>query len=115
MELVDSGNALFNPDLTNASGGGQGFSTSPFDNQMFGDDNMTFWVDGFGLGPNGEDLVVPDGGVWFPGLVGELYIDVVPQMEAPFTVFSLKENPTPEPASLMLLAVGAAFAMRRKR
>ncbi len=111
--LLDGGDAAFNPDLTNASGGGLGFSTSPFDNQMFSDDNSMFWVDGFGLGPGGSDAVVPAGGVWFPGLIGELYIDVVPSPQAPFTVFTLKEMPTPEPTTLLLLlAVVLAHARR---
>jgi len=112
FRVLDSGDAFFNPALTFASG----FSTSPFDNQAFSPDNLSFSVDGFGLGPGGSDAIVPDGGVWFPGsglTDGELYIDVVPHMEAPFTVFTLKETPTPEPASLLLLLVGALLMQRR--
>ena len=114
MILLDGGDATFNPGLTNASGGGMGFSTSPFDNQMFNDDNTEFWVDGFGLGPNGSDAVVPAGGIWFPGLIGELYIDVVPHTSAPFALFTLKETPTPEPATGLLLMLAAAVCIRRR-
>ena len=106
MTLLDSGNATFNPGLTNASGGGLGFSTSPFVNQAFGDDNTAFTVDGG---------VVAAGDIWFPGLTGELYIDVIPQTEAPFTLFTLKETPTPEPATGVVLMLTAAACIRRRR
>lgn len=111
-ELMDGFDAAFNPDLTFASG----FATSPLDNQAFSPDNMDLWVDGFGLGPGGSDEVVPAGGVWFPGggaENGELYIDVVPHEAGPFTVFTLKETPTPEPAAGLLLLVAAGLCRRR--
>ncbi len=115
MTLLDGGNATFNQALTDASGGGAGFSTSPFDNQLFGNSDTLFSVNGFGLGPNGSDATVADGGIWFPGLVGELYIDVVPQTTAPFTLFTLKETPTPEPTTGVLLMAAAALCTRRRR
>ncbi len=118
FEILNSGDAVFNPALTNASAGGSGFFTSPFDNQMFAPDNLSFWVDGFGLGAGGSDAVVADGTQWFPGngaTDGELFIDVVPQPVAPFTVFTFKETPTPEPTTLSLLAFGALLLLRRRR
>lgn len=119
FELLDSGDATFNPALTNASAGGTGFSSTPFDNQMFSPDNLSFWVDGFGLGAGGSNAVIPTGTQWFPGngaFDGELYIDLVTKPAAPFTVFTLKETPTvPEPATLGLLAFGAFLLLPRKR
>ena len=62
---------------------------------MFGEDGMSFWVDGFGLGsPN---ALVRDGESWFPGngaADGELYINVNTASEEPFVTFVLKETPT---------------------
>lgn len=119
FRLLDHGNATFNPTLTGASGGGAGFSTAPFNNQMFSSDNTSFWVDGFGLGPGGGNASVEDGAQWSPGDgagEGELVIDVVPESSEPFTVFTLKETPSiPEPATLWLVAFGAAVLVPRRR
>lgn len=119
FEILNSGDAVFNPALTNASAGGAGFTTAPLTNQMFAPDNLSFWVDGFGLGVGGSDAVIPNGTQWFPGdgaFDGELYIDVVTKAAAPFTVFTLKETPTvPEPATLGLLAFGAFLLLARRR
>ncbi len=106
--LVDGGDAVFD---TNSV-----FDTSPFDNQYFSPDATEFSVDGFGLGPAGTDAIVPDGGVWFPGngaFNGELIINVNVAPSAPFTSFTLKEIPTPEPTSLVLLVLGSALLRRR--
>ena len=48
---------------------------------------------------------------------GELFIDVVSATEEPsYTVFTLKETPTPEPATLGLLLIGGlALLSRRKK
>ena len=118
FELLDSGDAAFNRTLTDASTP-QGFFTSPFDNQTWGgqlgpDLYTEFWVDGFGLGAGGSDAIIPGqfpGNVWFPGdgaFNGELFIDVVPQAQAPLTVFTLKETPTfiPEPSTAVLIVLG---------
>lgn len=119
FRLLDHGNATFNPMLTDASGGGTGFSTAPFNNQMFSPDNTSFWVDGFGLEPGGGNASVEDGVQWSPGDgagEGELVIDVVPESSEPFTVFTLKETPSiPEPATLWLAAFGAAVLVPRRR
>ena len=116
MEVLNEGDATFNPVLTNASGFGGGFSTSPFDNQLFGDGNMSFRLDGFGLGPGGGDAIVEAGDVWFPGIgPGELYIDLTTRPSAPFTLFTLKETPTPEPTTPLLTLLGAAILARSRR
>ncbi len=117
FQLFDHGDAVFNPALTNGSNGGVGFSTAPLVNQTFSSDLTTLTVDGIGAGPASVgDAVVPAGGVFFPGVAsGELYIDLAPATEAPFTVFTLKQTPTPEPTACLLVLIGAAAVIRRKR
>jgi MYXO-CTERM domain-containing protein len=61
--------------------------------------------------------VIPAGGVWFPGILsnGYLQIDVdLPGAPSEFS-FDLKQLPTPEPATFTVLAVGAAALLRRRR
>lgn len=111
MDLIDSGDAVFDVAATAGSGGPPpiGFSIAPFT------------IAGFSNGNTRLDIlggVVPNGSQWFPGsgaLDGELHIAVNPHAQAPFTVFSLKETPTPEPTSLAMLALGAAAVLRRRR
>ena len=118
-QVLDGNDVAFNPDMSNASAGGNGFSTSPLGNQMFGPANRTFSVDGFGLSPGGGNAVVADGTQWFPGdgaLDGELYIDVVTgdgSLEDPFTVFTLKGTPSfvPEPTTACLLALAGLILL----
>lgn len=110
FDLLDKGDAWFEhgPDFF--------FTTSPLDHQVFSADNKSFSVDGFGLGPGGTDAVVPNNSVWFPGdgpTDGNLVIRVVSKTAEPYTVFTLKETPTPEPASVLLLALGALLLRRR--
>ncbi len=93
------------------------FGTSPLDHQVFPDVH-SFSVDGFGLGPGGTDAVVPNNSSWFPGdgvTDGELIMNATPHTEAPFAAFVLKEVPTPEPASALLLLAMAGLALRRGR
>jgi hypothetical protein len=105
---------LDGPDAFFDSGPGFMFDTTPLTNQMFSPDDRSFWVDGFGVGPGGTDAVVADGSVWFPGdgaINGNLVINVV---STGSTVFTLKETPTPEPGTLVLLALGGLAALRRQ-
>lgn len=104
-DLIDHGEAWFIHDP------GWFFKTSPLDNQSWARDDMNFSVDGFAT--NG---VVYNGSVWQPGIGvdgGELVIHVTSKPAAPYTLFTLKETPTPEPASLLLLVVGAMMLRRR--
>ena len=113
MELIDGTDALFN-DLTLQLG----FYTSPLDNKMFSPDHKSFHIDGFGLGPGGSDAVVATGSGWYPGggaSDGDLYIDVVAKEQEPYTTFTLKETPTPEPTTLGLLALGVIAVLRWRR
>jgi hypothetical protein len=119
FQLLDGNDVAFNPDMTNASAGGNGFSSSPFDNQIFGPDNQAYLVDGLGLSSGGGNAVIADGTQWFPGdgaHDGELYIDVVTgdgSLEDPFTVFTLKETPSfvPEPSTICLLVMGGLILL----
>jgi hypothetical protein len=109
-DLLDGTDATFNdgPDFL--------FTTSPFDNQSFSPDLKGFWVDGFGLGPGGTDAVIPNGTVWTPGSGaggGQLAMDVVVNQNEPYTIFTLKETPTPEPAAIVLLLAALAACRRR--
>ena len=70
------------------------------------------------MGPGGSDAVVAAGSSWYPGsgaLDGELFIDVVPSENAPYTVFAFKERPTPEPATLGLMLLGGLALLRRRK
>jgi len=115
MDLIDSGDAVFDVAATAVSGGPGpiGFSIAPFTQAAFANGNtrLDIW-----------DGVLLPGQIWNPGggaTNGELHIAVTPHdLSIPGTfptVFSLKETPTPEPASLMLLAFGAVATLRRRR
>jgi hypothetical protein len=111
MDLVDGGNAVYDPARTAASGGAGpiGFTVLPFQQAAFSGDleRLDIW-----------DGVVPHGAFWFPGdgiTDGQLWIDVAPGSDPiEFTTFVLKETPTPEPGSLALLALGSGLLLRRR-
>ena len=107
MEILNGHEAFFNPQ---SSGG---FDVAPFQQIAFSDTNhvVDIW-----------DGLVPNGTVWNPGSPqtgGGLWIDVLTGDgdTTPFTVFTLKETPTPTPASLALLGLsgGLASTYRRRR
>jgi len=110
FDLLDGPDAAFDPDATAASGGGPpiGFSISPFTAAAFsqGDTRLDVWGG-----------VLGNGQYWFAGngaTDGQLWIDVVPKRSEPYAVFTLKETPTPEPATLSLIAVCGLALLRRR-
>lgn len=107
MEVLDSGDALFDPAKTALSGGSGpiGFTISPFTQAEFSPDNQQLDIWGG---------VVADGEQWFPGngaTNGNLWIQLNPTGT---TTFTLKETPTPEPATMMLLGLGGLVYLRKR-
>lgn len=110
MQLLDSGDAVFRPDLTATSGGGGpiGWTISPFTQAAFSnnDEDLDIWGG-----------VVPNGMIWRPGDQvdnGQLWIDVVSGPVGDFTLFTLKETPTPAPGALALMALAGVSVNRRR-
>jgi hypothetical protein len=109
IPMGSSGFAWFNQAMSTP------FNTSPFNNQS--------WADTWGyVDPNKQtDLNVdggslPHGASFFPGLIGgngALVMEV--DLSLADTDFVLKEFPTPEPATLALVAFGALGLIRRRR
>lgn len=111
MELLNSPSALFDPAQTSTSGGPPpiGFSISPFTTAAFVNGNTRLDIAGG---------VVASGGSWFPGggaFDGQLWIRPGVESSPPLSSFVLREQPTPEPASMALLSLGTLLALRRRR
>ncbi len=97
--LIDGGQVAFNQPLS------AGFSIAPYTTRSYNGASTEVTFAGG---------VVPNGGVWTPGLPdGELVIDVSLANSNPVT-FSLKELPTPEPGTLSALLLSAAVMLRRR-
>ncbi len=109
--LVDtSGGTVFNPVKTLAAGGTGPihWTIAPFLQAAFSTDllSLDIW-----------DGVLPNGANWFPGSGaqdGQLWIDLTPNPNNTAS-FVLVETPTPEPATLSLLALGGLALIRRRR
>lgn len=113
MQLVDGGDALFDPTRTMDSGGAGpiGWDISPFTQAEFSADNRELDIFGGSIA-NGETWTA---GFTAPGEGGALWIDVVSSDSGPFTLFTLKETPTiPTPASIALLALAGIAALPRR-
>jgi hypothetical protein len=109
--LLDSGDAVFNPVLTAASGGPGpiGWNIDPFTQGVFGDGNRR--LDVFGG-------VIDQDQTWTPGggkQQGQLWIDVFSDNVDFDTVFTLKETPTPGAGTLAAMLIGGLSARRRRR
>lgn len=113
MILTDHGEVAFDPAATLASNGGGpiGFTIDPFQQAAFSADAMRLDI---------WDGIVPNGTVWNPGSGisdGDLFINIdnIGDGVNTFSTFSLKETPTPEPATVVLLCLGGVALMRRQR
>ena len=89
-----------------------GFSTAPFINMDWV--QKTGWDAGYASALNVDGGLVPSGSAFYPGLdAGKLYVKVdLCQDESGFT---LTQNPTPEPTTMLLLAAGLPLLLRRRR
>jgi len=100
------GKAVFDPGLTASSGGPDpiGWDIAPFAKAAFTTlKRLDVW-----------DGVVPKD--WWPGAGatgGQLWLRVFPDPDV-FAWFTLKENPTPEPATVCLLALGGVALLTRR-
>ena len=103
--------AAFNKTTTD----GSRFSTEPFTVKTWGA-APTGWASNYAGTLDLSGGVVPDGDTFYPGsALGRLYIDA--DLSGDLAVnFTLTQTPTPEPATLGLLAMGgAAVVLRRRR
>lgn len=102
MQLIDSGQAGFDPVATFNSG----FTYGPFTTMNFSMGNTQVDFGGGSVAP---------GTNWYPGLgTGGLVIDVNLSNENA-VVFTLKETPTPTPGAAALLGLGMLAGSRRRR
>jgi hypothetical protein len=111
FEVLNGPDAKFDPVATGGSGGDLpiGWTIAPFTQAAFTADLLELNVWGG---------VVPAGGLWFPGdgaTNGQLWIDVVSKHNLPYTVFTLKETPTPEPIAVSLFVLSGVVLLRRRR
>ncbi len=106
--VMNQGDAWFNVPLSAA------FDVSPFTVKVFSDPANVFNDPNKAtdLDASGGGFIPPFGTFWPGHAAGELVIDVDLTPAVPVS-FTFKQFPTPEPTSLLLLAVGALLARRR--
>ena len=106
-EILDS-TAAFDRTATEASG----FSTGPFTTDTWGP-APSGWTAQHSASLSVAGGVVPNGGVYLPGMAsGWLEIDV--DLAQDDSDFDLTQYPTPEPGTLVLLALGGAAVLGRR-
>ena len=107
------GGTVFDPNSTASSGGPDpiGWNLAQFTQAAFTVNlkRLDIW-----------DGIVPAGQFWLPGSApvggpagGQLWLDVFPNPDR-FTSFTLKETPTPEPATVCLLAFGGVALLTKR-
>ena len=115
FKVIDGGDAVFDPAKSLTSGGPPpvGFYVGPFTQAEFSAGNTSLDIDG------GVVSHEPGQNIWFPGngaADGQLWIKLNAKDSEPFLVFTLKEIPTPEPATAGSLAAAMLMvaALRRR-
>ncbi len=102
--------AAFNKTTTDNSG----FSIEPFTVKEWGA-TPAGWASNYAHTLDLSGGVVPAGDMFFPGsTLGRLYIDTDLSGASPVE-FTFTQTPTPEPATLGLLAIGGATVVLRRR
>jgi hypothetical protein len=102
------GPAAFQISTTEASG----FDVSPFTNSVW--TPKAGWTADFASALNVDGGVVPAGSTFFPG-VDAGYLVIQADLTEQDSSFTLSQNPTPEPATMLLLAAGLPILARRRR
>ena len=93
---------------------GSGFSTDPFTVKTWGD-VPAGWASNYARTLDLSGGVVAAGETFYPGSqLGRLYVDADLSGSSP-AGFTLTQTPTPEPATLGLLAIGAGAVVLRRR
>jgi len=91
-----------------------GFDTTPFANAVFSDPANVFGDPTKATDLDADGGVVPNNTSFFPGAAGgDLVLSVDLASAAPVS-FVLKQFPTPEPASALLLVIAGLVATRRR-
>ena len=103
------GPAAFSINATVASG----FSIDPFTNTDW--TPRAGWGTGYASALNVDGGVVASGSTYTPGVDAGYLAIKVDLSECDSASFTLTQNPTPEPATMLLLAAGLPLLARRKR